>query len=259
MWWVANNRDRSPIVTFVDVSESISGCRQAAAVLLEALEGPGLDDAAARRPSLLPGWSVGHLLTHLARNADSHRRMIEAGAEDRVADQYPGGPAQRDGEIEAGAHRPAQELLDDLRTAELALQAAWDRVPPEVWARDSRRWGTQPWPLAEQPFLRWREVALHSTDLGVAGLTPDLWADAYVDHELRRQLAALAPRLPGRLAVDVEVADRGWDVVVMGSGPGQPEPLATAAGTSRQLLGWLVGRGTAPAAWPRLTAWPAVP
>ncbi len=243
----------------MQVAASIGGCLQASGVLLEALEGDGFSDGVARQPSLLPGWSVGHLLTHLARNADSHLRMIEAGAEDRVVDQYPGGTAQREAEIEAGAHRPAREIQDDLRTSELDLQAAWDGVSSEVWLRNSRRWGTQPWPLAEQPFLRWREVALHSTDLGIAGLTPDVWADAYVDQELRRQLVALAPRLPGRLAVDVEVTDRGWDVVVMGTGVGEPEPLATAAGTSRQLLAWLVGRGSPDPNWPELTEWSAVP
>jgi maleylpyruvate isomerase len=29
-----------------------------------------LTDAQAREPSLLPGWTRGHVLTHIARNAD---------------------------------------------------------------------------------------------------------------------------------------------------------------------------------------------
>ena len=36
--------------------------------------GSGLDDAQIRRASLLPEWSIGHVLTHLARNADGHSR-----------------------------------------------------------------------------------------------------------------------------------------------------------------------------------------
>ena len=55
----------------------------------------GVTDTDARRPSLLPGWSVGHVLTHLARNADSHVRMLEAAAVGEVADQYPGGNERR--------------------------------------------------------------------------------------------------------------------------------------------------------------------
>src|SRR5919206_1227017 len=74
----------------------------------------GLTDTAARRPSLLPGWTVGHVATHLARNADSHVRLLEAARRGEVADQYPGGAAQREAEIEAGAGRPAAELVADV-------------------------------------------------------------------------------------------------------------------------------------------------
>jgi len=45
----------------------------------------GLTDADARGPSLLPGWSVGHVLTHLARNADSLVRMLKAAARGDVS------------------------------------------------------------------------------------------------------------------------------------------------------------------------------
>lgn len=38
----------------------------------------GLCDAAVRAPSRSPGWTVGHVLTHVARNADSHVRRTEA-------------------------------------------------------------------------------------------------------------------------------------------------------------------------------------
>ena len=31
-------------------------------------------DDRVRQPSLLPDWTVGHVLSHVARNADSHRR-----------------------------------------------------------------------------------------------------------------------------------------------------------------------------------------
>jgi Mycothiol maleylpyruvate isomerase N-terminal domain len=36
-----------------------------------------VDDEIARRPSRLPGWTVGHVVTHLARNADGHVRRLE--------------------------------------------------------------------------------------------------------------------------------------------------------------------------------------
>jgi maleylpyruvate isomerase len=241
----------------MEVGQSIGGCREATTILFDAVD--GLTDAEIRRPSLLPGWSVGHVLAHLARNADSHRRMVEAAGEGLVVDQYPGGSTQRDREIEDGAHRPADVLLDDLHTAVSGLDQAWDALTPEGWTGSSRRWGSQPWPIAEQPFLRWREVAIHSSDLGLDILSVDCWSDGYVDRELRRQLAALAPRLPRRLAVLVGPTDRDWDVAVMGTGEGDPEPVVELSAPSRQLLAWLVGRGAVDPAWPTLAGWTAVP
>jgi maleylpyruvate isomerase len=35
-----------------------------------------LSDAQAREPSLLPGWTRGHLLTHIARNADGMVNLL---------------------------------------------------------------------------------------------------------------------------------------------------------------------------------------
>ena len=48
-----------------------------------------LTDAQAAQPSLLPGWSIGHVLTHLARNADSHVGMLQAANEGRAAGPCP--------------------------------------------------------------------------------------------------------------------------------------------------------------------------
>jgi maleylpyruvate isomerase len=42
--------------------------------LLRSVE--GLSDTAAREPSLLPGWTCGHVLSHLARNAEGGTRLV---------------------------------------------------------------------------------------------------------------------------------------------------------------------------------------
>ena len=44
--------------------EWVAGCLDAQRALEDALA--GLDDAGARRASLLPDWTVGHVLTHIA-------------------------------------------------------------------------------------------------------------------------------------------------------------------------------------------------
>jgi maleylpyruvate isomerase len=75
-----------------------------------------MTDADCRGPSLLPGWSRGHVLTHWARNADGQSRMLAAAMHGEIAAQYPGGDAQRESDIEAGAARPARLILSDVRT-----------------------------------------------------------------------------------------------------------------------------------------------
>src|ERR1700728_1987632 len=72
-----------------------------------------ITDARAREPSSLPGWSRGHLLTHLARNADGLRNLLIWARTGVVTPQYPSVEA-RDEEIEAGAGRPARELAADV-------------------------------------------------------------------------------------------------------------------------------------------------
>ena len=49
----------------------------------------GLTDEQARQPSLLPGWSRGHVATHLSRNADALRRLTLGVLGDEQADQKP--------------------------------------------------------------------------------------------------------------------------------------------------------------------------
>jgi hypothetical protein len=46
----------------------------ATACLVEDIDGLGEDDV--RGPSLLPGWTRGHVLTHLARNAEGGTRLL---------------------------------------------------------------------------------------------------------------------------------------------------------------------------------------
>src|SRR5579863_5967707 len=73
----------------------------------------GLSDEQAREASLLPGWSRGHVLTHLARNADALRNLLVWARTGVVTPMY-ATPDERDENIEAGAGRPAAVLLADL-------------------------------------------------------------------------------------------------------------------------------------------------
>jgi maleylpyruvate isomerase len=197
-------------------TRALDGCRDASTRLLAALD--GLDDVTARRPSRLPDWTVGHVVTHLARNADSHVRMLEGAMGGEVTDQYEGGLEGRAADIAAGAGRPAAELVADLGRAIDDLDATWLRVPPEVWMIGQGRMGNgEVCACADMPARRWREVEIHRVDLGL-GPEPTDWPEAYVDLELPLALAQLPTRL--------SAADR------------------------TTLLAWLLGRADAPPVLP---------
>ena len=69
---------------------AIELCRAAHARLVARVE--HITDEQVRSPSRLPGWTVAHVLTHLARNADGHVRRLEGALRGEDVPRYPGGP-----------------------------------------------------------------------------------------------------------------------------------------------------------------------
>lgn len=185
----------------------LSGCGAAHQKLLDTVAATGLD--AVGRPSLLPDWTVGHVLTHLARNADSHTRMLEAAARGEHVEQYPGGHEQRADDIATGAQRAPAVIVADLEEATAALEASWAAMPDGAWDG----WGLsmgRPWPCRQIVFHRWREVELHHADLGL-GYGPADWPEDYVALELPLALEQLPRRLDegGRHALFAWLVGRG--------------------------------------------------
>jgi maleylpyruvate isomerase len=150
-------------------------------------------DVDVTQPSLLPGWSVGHVLAHVARNADSMIRALAAAGRGESADRYPGGREQRAADIEAGAGRPLDEQVADVRQTIWTLEQTWARLPAEAWKMTASALG-RPEPVADLPFRRWREVEVHHADLGFPEFTWDDWSDGYVRRELRRAEMAWSAR-----------------------------------------------------------------
>jgi len=206
-----------------EIAASVAGTRAAHQKLAESLA--ALTDNQARGPSLLPGWSIGHVLTHIARNADSHTRMLRAAIAGEVTTQYDGGHGARTAGIEAGAGRPASELVADITTSSLTLEATYDDMTAQAWQGHGRNASDEIWPCAAMPFHRWREVELHHVDLGL-GYRPADWPEDYVERELAISLELLPERL--------EPADR------------------------RSMLAWLVGRSAQPSEVP-LMPWQGRP
>jgi len=190
----------------------LAGCVESHARLDAAIA--GLTDAQARQGSLLPDWSVGHLLTHIARNADSVVRRLEAAARGEVVAQYEGGIAGRAAEIDAGAARSAAELVADVASSSARCDAVCASMSEEVWDRPTLGIRGDESPASFMVFSRWREVEVHHADLGL-GYGPAQWPARLVERWLPSLVAGLADR-----------ADQA------------------------DTLAWLIGRGPAPTLGP---------
>jgi maleylpyruvate isomerase len=191
----------------------IEECRAAHQALLGDLD--GLSDEQAHGPCTLPGWTVGHLLTHIARNADSVVRRLDGATRGEVLDQYAGGVEGRQADIDAGAGRPAFELVADVASTAAAVERAMEALPDAAWDARSRTSRGVEEDSRAVVFSRWREVAVHRGDLG---LRPD------------------PPPLPDELVA-------AWLPAELGRLPTRTDPAA--------LLQWVLGRGPAP----QLEAW----
>lgn len=163
-----------------DLAADRAGCAAGHSRLLQAVA--ALTDAEARRDSRLPGWSVGHVLNHLRRNAEGFTRMLRAAAVGEIGDQYTSADGRRDG-IEDGAGAPAAELVANLEASIAGLDAAFGALTPEQWATGVGRTLKGVVPVDELPWRRWREIEVHHADLGL-GYDYDDWPDAYVRREL---------------------------------------------------------------------------
>lgn len=222
-----------------------------------------LDDDGARAPSLLAGWTRGHVVTHLSRHADSHVRMLEGLQRGELIPQYTGGGKSRAREIEQGAGRRAAELVADFRRANEALFATWERFPAELWERDVEGIGGRV-PARLTAYARWRELEVHHVDLDL-GFGADSWPRAFVTTALRRTVLALparndGARLPaGRWLLDATDRAFGWLITCDPDGAAPVAitevPAAEARpadgevqGLSSALLVWLLGRADAAAA-----------
>ncbi len=205
--------------------------RSSTAALLEGLETERWSDADVGTPSLLPDWTRGHVLTHLARNADSVARTLSAGLAGEDAAPYPDGPEGREADIRAGAGRPMTEQLGDVREAADRLDRVFGALA------DADGWDLPCWegrPAHHFLDARWREVEIHRVDVAGAYTAAD-WPPEFVAYLLPELLSTAADRLdrPVRIRTDAGVEWSG--------GAGDSEPVEVA-GPDWAVALWLVGR-----------------
>lgn len=190
-----------------------------------------LDDRALREPSLLPGWTRAHVLTHIARNADGLANLASWARSGTEVPMYAGGKAGRDADIEAGAGRQIGDIRLDLNDSAERLLEAFADFPEEGYEREVRFASGGSAYGGELPLLRVRELEIHHVDLDW-GYTPADWSEAFA----ARTLDQVAPQFLDR---DCPVArlespdGRGWEVGATST---------VLRGDVRDLTAWLVGR-----------------
>ncbi|WP_281157244.1 maleylpyruvate isomerase family mycothiol-dependent enzyme [Streptomyces sp. HYC2] len=225
----------------IDHARDLASVQDATERLLTAVG--KLDNAAVTDQSRLPGWTRGHILAHLARNADALVNVFEG------RPMYASAEA-RDADIERDAPRPLDAQVADVRDTAARFQRT--AAEPADWSRTVELRNGVTDSASRVPFRRWVEVELHHVDLGIGHELEDLPAEF-----VEREIEFLAQRFSGHPDVPpARLTDgtRAWD-----TGREADEPAVTVTGGRADLLGWLAGRRDGSALTVAGGALPALP
>ena len=194
-----------------------------------------LTDEQYAAPSGLPGWTRGHVVAHLALNAEALAAALTGIVQGEEVPMY-ASQESRDADIEELAvDRPAA-LRERLLRSTTLLADAIEAVPEE---RRSTRIERTPgsgttFAAYAVPAMRLREVEIHHADLGLDYTRTD-WPLSFCARLLDAMLKADNGEEP--LTAAPTDLDRTWQsgAVVAGS--------PTVSGTAADLAWWLTGRG----------------
>lgn len=217
-----------------DTGETVGPVTAATQRLVQTAE--QFDTAALAEPSRCPRWSRAHVLAHIARNADALTNLLTWASTGEETPMYPSTEA-RNAEIEAGAARTPEELVDHLRESAARFATAISQVPEGGWEYQVRTGPAASGaaiPARRVVWLRLRELELHHVDLD-AGYSPADWPPAFVSRALGEAMRAVGRRddVPSFTAVvdgTREAVGTGGEFAVHGS--------------AAAMLAWLTGRSS---------------
>lgn len=192
-----------------------------------------LTDDDMRAPSLLPDWTRGHVVTHLARNADAFCNLLrwaETGEEHYMYESR----EKRDADIEEGSGRSVHDLRVDASASAGRLMQAINEL--DVRHEDNlvaRAPGTPTFPARQIATHRLVELEVHHADMGI-GYSRHDWDPGFADLLLSRVMddRAEGPSMVLRATHTGHV----WKYGVQGQGP-------TIEGDACDLAWWVLGRG----------------
>jgi maleylpyruvate isomerase len=222
-------------VRFAD--EGLTAVRRGCAALYEAVD--GIDDAALRSPTALGGWTRGHVVSHLARNADGLVNLLHWARTGIESPMY-ASVADREADIEEGANRLARVQQEDLHAADERFFMAAEVMTATDWEATVLTAQGVPTGASLVPWMRLTEVLVHHVDLGT-GTDFDAVA-ALAGDQIGLLLDYIVTRYddrtdvpPVRLAVELPSGEDG--VWLLGEGD-----LADVRCSASAALAWLTGR-----------------
>ncbi|MFK4067803.1 maleylpyruvate isomerase family mycothiol-dependent enzyme [Streptomyces sp. NPDC029674] len=207
----------------IDHVRDLASVRDATERLLSAAA--KLNDDSTAEPSRLPDWTRGHVLAHLARNADALVNVL-AGRPMYVSAEA------RDADIARDAPRPLSTQLDDVRESAGRFEA--QAAVPADWSRTITMRNGVTDSASRVPFRRWVEVELHHVDLGIGYELEDL-----PEEFVQREITFLTARFSGNPDVPPTWITNGTHTWSTGR---RGDPEVTVSGSAPDLVGWLAGR-----------------
>lgn len=205
----------------------------------------GLSEEQWAQPSLLPAWTRSHVAAHVVENALGLIRVCHGIVERRPLRMY-SSHVDRVRAIERGALGGGLTLQIDLDTSASELQTLLPGLEGNTSPVEVRAGYRMP--AQDVALARLYEVVVHSVDMDLVGLQPDLGpiiATELLAFEADR--IGRRPDLPGMLLL----ADDGYRARL-----GQEDDFRTVGGPAPDLLLWLARGIDSPrlrGAWDRST------
>ncbi|GAA2803310.1 maleylpyruvate isomerase family mycothiol-dependent enzyme [Saccharopolyspora taberi] len=216
-------------------SVALAAVEQATVRLLDTVS--QLDELGVHGPSLLPGWTRAHVISHLARNADGCLNLLRWA---RTGVEHPmyASAADRDADIEEGAIRGHRLLLEDLDCSCERLHEAARALPVRAWENEVYSGPGKPVPAHEVLRQRLLEVWVHLADLDLG-----FGFDDIPQPDVEEILEDVVQQFGGRpdvpaltVVVDFDGRERSWELRGTTSRPSRVH------GYPGEMLGWLLGR-----------------
>jgi len=195
-----------------------------------------VDAATFAAPSLLPGWTRGHVCAHLAGNSDGLVNLLTSARTGVETPMYGPGDA-RERTIEAGATRSPADHVTAVRASAETFAHAVAGLPAERWHVDVTWRGGTVTPAHGVLWARLREVEIHHADLGLA-YAPARWTDEFTARVMANVTGAFR-RLDPPPAFDLHAVDTDarWQL-------GPAPSTVVVGGPQAALLAWLIGRSS---------------